>query len=234
MLVALVALAASTATGTADAQPSASASAAQSSPSAGAAPSVAQMHSFLVEVARDVNGFWASAFQAGHVPYRPPKLVIVDAQQSVQSRCDSKAEPGTLENSFWCSRDQTVYLFVKFLTTIYRQDGDFAVAYVIAHEWGHHVQAELGIWRIVAQRHVPTIQTETQADCFAGVWSRSAFDRGLVDEADLQQIIAATDFVGDAQGVPSREAGAHGQSGLRSAWFMNGFRRGNVGDCKTF
>jgi predicted metalloprotease len=206
----------------------------QQTPSQAAAPTVAQMHSYLSAIARDVDSFWSAAFKEGHMPYTSPKVVLVDAQQSVRTPCSDQLMSGTLENSFWCSRDQRVYLFVKFLTTMYRQQGDFAVAYVVAHEWGHHVQGQLGIWKTVAQRHLLTIQTETQADCFAGVWARSAFDRGVVDQSELQQIIAATDFVGDAQGVPTREQGAHGQSGLRSAWFLNGFRRGDVGDCKTF
>lgn len=211
---------------------------------AGAAPPVTsgqqpvpvrKFDNFLLAVARDVNGFWASAFQDAGRSYRLPKLFIVDANQQVREPCDSGAVPGTLQNAFWCSADDNVYLFSDFLRRgIFPRAGGFGVAYVIAHEWGHHIQGQLGLWPLIRKRHIKTIKVETQADCFAGIWAKSAFDRGIVNEVDVEEVIAATELVGDARGTPASAPGAHGQSGLRYAWWKNGFVGGSTKDCKTF
>jgi predicted metalloprotease len=196
---------------------------------------VPKFDAYLQNVATDVNTMWAAAFQEAGVSYRSPKLVIVDRSQRVTEPCDPRPVPGTLQNAFWCSRDDNVYLFSDFLRrAVLTHAGAFGVAYVVAHEWGHHVQLELGYWKVFAREHLATIRSETQADCLAGIWAQSAYDRGIVTQADVQQIIAATDLVGDARGTPSRAAGAHGLAGLRAAWFLNGFNGTSVDDCKTF
>jgi predicted metalloprotease len=198
-------------------------------------PSVQQFDKFLLEVARDVNSFWGAAFDNAGLPYRTPKLFIVDRNQQVNEPCDARPVRGTLPNAFWCSVDDNVYLFSNFLRRgIYPRAGAFGVAYVVAHEWGHHIQKQLHLWRVIRRRHIRTIKIETQADCFAGIWSKSAYDRGIVNDVDIEEIIAATDLGGDARGTPSNAQGAHGQSGLRYAWWKNGFVGGSTDDCRTF
>jgi predicted metalloprotease len=198
-------------------------------------PALRTFDKFLLTVARDVNGFWASAFEDAGLFYRSPKLYIVDPSQQVEEPCDPAPVRGTLQNAFWCGADDNVYLFSNFLRRgIYPKAGGFGVAYVIAHEWGHHIQNALHLWPKIRKRHIRTIKIETQADCFAGIWAKSAYDRGIVNDVDVEEIIAATELVGDARGTPAKAPGAHGQSGLRYAWWKNGFVGGSTDDCRTF
>jgi predicted metalloprotease len=138
-----------------------------------------------------------------------------------------------------------VYLDLSFFRELSRRfgaPGDFAAAYVIAHEIGHHIQGELGIEEQVrrtqqedpSRANVYSVQLELQADCFAGVWARSTYDRGLLDAGDIEEGLAAAAAVGDDRlGARSREQWTHGSSELRTQWFRTGFDSGQPGDCDT-
>lgn len=197
-----------------------------------AQPGATDVSAFLESVAGDVNGFWASAFQFSGLRYTPPKVIVIPSGGTATSACSSTPVPGNLQNAFFCGADRPLDILLpsEFLSAIYDKLGPVAAAYVIAHEWGHDIQYQLGIFRL----HLFTIQIETQADCFAGLWAHSAYSRGLISLDSIRQVIAATDFVGDAPGYGRNTAGAHGRSGIRSAWFLNGFTTGKFSDCKTY
>jgi predicted metalloprotease len=146
---------------------------------------------------------------------------------------------------FYCPADHKVYLDLSFFRELSRRfgaPGDFAAAYVIAHEIGHHVQSQLGIEEQVREKqqddpgraNVYSVQLELQADCFAGVWARSTYDRGLLDPGDIEEGLQAAAAVGDDRlGARSREQWTHGSSELRVKWFRTGYDSGNPGDCDT-
>ena len=132
--------------------------------------------------------------------------------------------------------------FFQELSKRFGAPGDFAAAYVIAHEIGHHVQTVLGIEAEVRRKqqedrenaNVYLVRLELQADCFAGVWARSTYDRGLLESGDLEEGIGAAAAVGDDRlGARSREQWTHGSSELREKWFKTGFDSGDPGDCDT-
>jgi predicted metalloprotease len=105
---------------------------------------------------------------------------------------------------------------------------DFALAYVVAHEWGHHLQNVLGILR---KSKLKSIQIELQADCLAGVWSYSTWARGLLEPGDILKAIRLARLVGDAPGIPNNDPNAHGSPSQRVAWFKRGYRSGKSAKC---
>jgi predicted metalloprotease len=153
---------------------------------------------------------------------------------------------------FYCPGDRDVYLdlgFFQELSQRFGAPGDFARAYVIAHEVGHHVQNQLGLMDEVQRRvagapervrNQMSVRQELQADCLAGVWGHSAAKRGLIDQRDVEQGIAAAMAVGDdrlqrrAQGYVVPEAFTHGSSEQRARWFRIGLESGDIRQCDTF
>jgi predicted metalloprotease len=190
----------------------------------------------------DAQRVWASALR----DYPTAKLVLF--WDGTRSGCgDASAAMGP----FYCPADQKVYIDLGFYRELARRfgaPGEFAQAYVIAHEVGHHVQKVLGIEEQVrgAQRRDPgarnelSVRMELQADCLAGAWARSADQRGLLDRGDLEAGLRAAAAVGDdriqqaTRGEVRPESFTHGSAAQRSSWFRRGFERGSVEACDTF
>jgi predicted metalloprotease len=204
----------------------------------------AGVEGFMRGVARDVDSFWQAAFRSAKRPYPRAKLFIVKPGQSVQPSCLDQPYTGTTANAFWCAAALTpgptakpgVYLNTGWLgKTVYNRYGDFALAYVIAHEYGHHVQWLLGLFTRKARGELLQLHLEMMADCLAGIWARSAFSRGLLSDGDVEEVIRLADLFGDTPGVQRNDPAAHGRAGIRTAWFMNGYQGdGSVADCRTY
>jgi predicted metalloprotease len=202
---------------------------------------------FLRFVVGDINDFWAGRFsQAGGGTYRP--AIVNVFQSAVQTGCGSAT---SAVGPFYCPRDEQIYLdlgFFRDLAQRFRAPGDFAQAYVVAHEVGHHVQNITGINRQVAQATAGdperandlSVRTELQADCLAGVWGHSTYERGLLESGDLQEGLDAAAAVGDDRiqaettGEIRPETWTHGSSQQRSDWFLRGFESGDPASCDTF
>jgi hypothetical protein len=195
---------------------------------------------FAKFVSQDAQDLWTQIFRASGEQYaRAPVVTFTSSTVSGCGPASSSTGP------FYCPADHKVYLDLSFfreLSQRFRAPGDLAVAYVIAHEIGHHVQSELGIEEQVRQKqqndpgkaNVYAVQLELQADCFAGVWARSTYDRGLLDPGDIEEGLQAAAAVGDDRlGARSREQWTHGSSELRIKWFRTGFDSGKASDCDT-
>jgi hypothetical protein len=180
--------------------------------------------------------------------YQDPTLVLF--RGSVQSACGIA---GAAVGPFYCPDDHKLYLDLDFFGELRRRfgaPGDFAQAYVIAHEVGHHVQTLLGISERVAaarRRSDPatanalSVRQELQADCFAGVWAHHAHrTRQVLEEGDLEEALGAAAAIGDdrlqrqSQGHVAPESFTHGTSAQRVRWFQHGFTSGAVAQCDTF
>jgi len=178
--------------------------------------------------------------------YRNAKLVLF--RDAVQSAC---GVAGAATGPFYCPQDEKVYIDLSFYEELSRRfgaPGDFAQAYVLAHEIGHHVQKLLGIEPRVhqmmeaapQQANALSMRMELQADCFAGVWGHATQQRNLLEAGDVEEGLAAAAAVGDdhiarmAGRATSPESFTHGTSAQRSEWFQRGFRSGSLADCNTF
>jgi hypothetical protein len=151
---------------------------------------------------------------------------------------------------FYCPNDEKLYVDLAFYDDLRRRfhaPGDFAQAYVIAHEVGHHVQKLTGAFRKLEQAGASaqgasgtSVRMELQADCYAGVWGHSAAQRGLLDPGDVDEALAAATAIGDdrlqkqSQGYVVPESFTHGSSAQRVRWFKRGMESGRPGDCDTF
>lgn len=205
----------------------------------------ANVEAFMRSVAKDIDSFWRAAFTSAKRAYPSPKLNILRPKQSIVVGClGGEKFTGTTANAFWCASNfpgrpnanPAVYLNTGWLgNTVYKRYGDFAVAYTIAHEWGHHVEWLVNLFQLKQQGKILQLHLETMADCLAGIWARSAYSRGLLTEGDIEEVIALADLFGDTPGTTRNDPGAHGRAGIRTAWFMNGYEGdGTVADCKTF
>ena len=190
----------------------------------------------------DTQHVWEKALQG----YRPAKLVLFwDATQSGCGGAEAAMGP------FYCPADERVYIdlgFYRELADRFGAPGQFAQAYVIAHEMGHHLQNLLGIegkmrqaqQRNPSQRNALSVALELQADCFAGAWGRTAKDRQLLDAGDLESGLNAASAVGDdriqkaATGRVSPDSFTHGSAAQRAKWFRRGFDSGSLDACDTF
>jgi predicted metalloprotease len=216
-------------------------------PSASAPGAGDEIKEFIARVLGDTEDTWSAIFKKMGREYRPPKLVLF--RGAVDSACglaSSAAGP------FYCSPDDRVYLdrsFFEELSKRFGAPGEFARAYVIAHEVGHHVQNQLGITGKVAQQrgrasearsNALSVLVELQADCFAGIWGHYAKQRGLLDPGDVQAGLAAAAAIGDDRiqqqsgGRVSPESFTHGSSAQRVRWFRSGLDSGDVNQCNTF
>jgi len=207
-----------------------------------------QLRSFVARVLASTEDVWTSIFQANGRHYDEPKLVLFSG--AVQSACGTAT---TAVGPFYCPGDNQVYLDLSFFRDMQRRlgaPGDFAEAYVIAHEVGHHVQTELGIMQRVdalrarldpEQRNALSVRVELQADCFAGVWANHAERmRNILEQGDIEEGMNAAAAVGDdrlqrrAQGYVVPESFTHGSSAQRVRWFRRGLESGDIRQCDTF
>ncbi|MEX2179242.1 MAG: neutral zinc metallopeptidase [Gemmatimonadaceae bacterium] len=204
---------------------------------------VVQFVSFLLD---DIQLTWEGAFRRAGGSYRPATLVLFrDGTRSACGVGQSAMGP------FYCPLDEKVYLDLGFFDELDRRfgaPGDFAQAYVVAHELGHHVQHLLGLTARVReyQRGDPAIanqlsvRMELQADCYAGVWAHAAAERGHLETGDIQEGLGAASAVGDdriqrrAGGSVDVDSFTHGSARERTEWFMRGYESGNSTACDTF
>ncbi|MCL6436280.1 MAG: zinc metallopeptidase [Leptolyngbyaceae cyanobacterium HOT.MB2.61] len=206
------------------------------------------MKEFVAVVLADTEDTWNEIFQQMGGTYQEPKLVLFSG--AVESACGyAKSAMGP----FYCPRDRKVYLDMSFFRDLqnrHNAPGDFAQAYVIAHEVGHHVQNLLGISGKVQslQRQVTPVEAnqlsvrlELQADCFAGVWAHHAErSRQILEQGDIEEAMNAASQIGDdrlqaqAQGYIVPDAFTHGSSAQRVRWFKRGIQSGSLNQCNTF
>ena len=207
---------------------------------------------FVNAVTVDVQSFWAKRFAAAGKSY--PTTVTVLFTDQTQSGCGIAS---SATGPFYCPSDTKVYLDTAFFDELknrFGAPGEFAQAYVIAHEFGHHVQDALGIMDSVAQQQQSnpssandlSIRLELQADCLAGVWAHSVYttpdqsDIESITDKDVQDALEAARAVGDdriqeqATGTIDKESWTHGSATQRSTWFNNGFKGGTTENCDTF
>jgi uncharacterized protein len=204
---------------------------------------------FVSVVLADTEEIWARVFQdqLGRT-YRPATLVLF--KEATRSACGGASEA---TGPFYCPADRKVYLDTAFFTTMHKRlgaGGDFAAAYVVAHEIGHHIQNELGILGQAneirqqvsqAESNAISVRIELQADCLSGIWAREASDTlGVVERGDLEEAVNAARQIGDdtlqrnAGQRPMPHTFTHGTSEQRSRWFMIGLQSGQLADCDTF
>ena len=209
-------------------------------------PEEEQLVSFVSFVLDDTQATWAKLFPALGRQYEDARLVLF--RDAVDSACGF-AQSAT--GPFYCPSDQTVYIDLGFYRQLRRQfgaPGDFAQAYVLAHEIGHHVQRLLGIeeeMRRLQQRNPAdanrlSVMMELQADCFAGVWGHSTEQRGILEDGDADEALAAASAIGDdriqnmSTGRISPDSFTHGSSAQRVHWFRQGLDSGRPEACDTF
>jgi uncharacterized protein len=199
---------------------------------------------FVVFVLNDTQKTWTDLLpQQSNRQYHHAKLVLF--RDYTQSGCGN-AESAT--GPFYCPSDQKVYIDLGFYDELKRRfgaPGQFAQAYVLAHEIGHHVQNILGIERQAEQgsrqgANSSSVKLELQADCYAGVWAHSTQQRGLLEQGDIESALGAAAAVGDdrlqkmSTGHVSPDSFTHGTSQERQKWFTAGFNSGNISACNTF
>jgi predicted metalloprotease len=201
---------------------------------------------FVTFVLNDVQDTWRKQLSDRRVPYEDAKLVLFrDATQSGCGTAQSAMGP------FYCPLDEKVYIDLAFYDELRRRfgaPGDFAQAYVIAHEVGHHVQHLLGIDAQArrAQQSNPevantiSVRVELQADCLAGVWGHSTSQRRLLEQGDVEEGLGAAAAVGDDRiqrsttGRVNTDTFTHGSAAQRTAWFKRGLSAGSIDACDTF
>ena len=201
---------------------------------------------FVSFVIGDLQRFWATEFQEAGRAYDRTQLVLF--RQGVDTGCG----PGSAQTGpFYCPVDRKVYIdlgFFRDLSDRFNAPGDFAQAYVLAHEVGHHIQTLTGVNQQVDaasrenpdQRNALSVRMELQADCLAGVWAHSTYERGLLEQGDLEEGLNAAASVGDDRiqaettGRISPENFTHGTAEQRAGWFKRGFDDGDASVCDTF
>ena len=202
---------------------------------------------FVSTILAETEDTWAAIFQQSGQRYQPPKLVLYTGQ--VQSACGLNS---SASGPFYCPGDYQIYIDLCFLSDLKQMgaSGDFAFAYVIAHEVGHHIQNITGIASDVrnqqaraskVQANALSVKMELQADCFAGIWINHTEQRHAILEAgDINEGIRAAEAVGDdtimrrAGRAPRRENFTHGSSQERIQWFQQGMKTGSISACQTF
>jgi predicted metalloprotease len=209
----------------------------------GGADPEAEMVQFVSFVLDDVQNTWAEQFARNGKRYQPARMVIF--RGSTQSGCGlGQAAMGP----FYCPRDQKVYIDLSFYRELKQRfgaPGDFAQAYVIAHEVGHHVQHLLGNDRKASAggrsgAESGSVKLELQADCFAGLWGHDTDQRSILEAGDVEEALTAAAAIGDdrlqkaSNGTVTPETWTHGSSAERVRWFKRGFESGNVDTCDTF
>jgi predicted metalloprotease len=216
----------------------------------GRAPAAQQeddMTRFVRRVLASTEDVWGDIFKQSNRAYRRPTLVLFNGRTGTACGAGSAAV-----GPFYCPGDERVYIDLSFYDELrqrFRAPGDFAQAYVIAHEVGHHVQKLLGTSDKVtalqqraseAQSNQLSVRLELQADCYAGVWGHYAQQRGQLDPGDVDEALRAASAIGDdklqmqAQGYVVPDSFTHGTSAQRTRWFRQGFDSGDLRRCDTF
>ena len=203
---------------------------------------------FVSTVLASTEDVWNEIFRQANVQYRPPRLVMFT--NATPTACGTGQ---TAAGPFYCPLDQTVYIdlgFYRLLQERFKAPGDFAQAYVVAHEVGHHVQNLVGTMKQVQsfqqraserQGNVLSVRLELQADCYAGVWAHhSQKAKGWLDQGDIEEGLNAASQIGDdkmmrrSQGYIVPDAFTHGSSEQRIRWFRKGLESGDLGQGDTF
>lgn len=203
---------------------------------------------FVAKVLGETEDTWSPLFkQYGNVPYTPPKLVLFSGATATACGTGQAAM-----GPFYCPADSKVYLDMSFFNEMKRRfqaPGDFAQAYVIAHEVGHHVQHLMGISdrvdalrrRSPAQANALSVRMELQADCLAGIWANHAdASHRILETGDVEEALNAATAIGDdrlqkqSQGYVVPDAFTHGTSAQRVSWFKRGLQSGDIKQCDTF
>lgn len=208
----------------------------------------AELSEFASVVLKDTEDVWHTLFNNSDRTYREPTLVLFNG--SVQSACGYSS---SATGPFYCPGDEKVYIDLSFLADLQQRlgaEGDFAMAYIIAHEVGHHVQKQLGIINKLdqlrgkvseAEYNRNLVKLELQADFLAGIWAHHAQrTKNILEEGDVDEAVNAVAAVGDdriqmqSQGYIVPDAFTHGTSEQRKSWFMKGFRTGDLTQGDTF
>nr|WP_325262324.1 neutral zinc metallopeptidase [uncultured Rhizobium sp.] len=210
-------------------------------------PAEDEMTGFVRTVLADTEDTWNEIFQSNGARYEEPTLVLFGGQ--VRSACGFAS---SASGPFYCPGDRKVYLDTEFFKELSQRlgaGGDFAEAYVVAHEVGHHVQNLLGVLPKFNQARQNMSETEAnrmsvrvelQADCFAGVWGKRTQQKGFLESGDLEEALNAAQQIGDdtlqkrSQGYVVPESFNHGTSQQRMRWFKQGFDTGDMKACDTF
>jgi uncharacterized protein len=203
------------------------------------------MEGFLTAVTQDVDTYWTTVFEQSGMPEPRVSYQWIPAGQTAASACGD--ESGAMGDSAaaYCPGDDTIYISEKFATDIYngaldealpgssqgygRTIGDFSVAYIVAHEYAHQVQAELGLFDQAGQ--IPTMAFELQADCYAGTWAKSAYRENRLEDGDVQEALDAALAVGD---FDAGNPGHHGTPEQRAAAWNSGFESGDPSSCSRY
>ncbi|KQT88038.1 neutral zinc metallopeptidase [Aurantimonas sp. Leaf443] len=202
---------------------------------------------FVATVLADTEDVWSKRFQAAGATYSDPTLVLFENR--VQSACGIA---GAASGPFYCPGDRKLYIDLSFFRQLREQlnsPGDFAQAYVVAHEVGHHVQNLTGVLpRFAEQRqrmseseaNAMSVRVELQADCYAGIWAHDTQAAGYIEDGDIDEAMNAAEQIGDdtlqerSQGSVVPDSFTHGSSQQRQAWFRRGFEGGDIQACDTF
>jgi predicted metalloprotease len=220
----------------------------QSAPPAHKPPPTDETARFVSKVLASTEDTWNEVFRASGRRYEEPRLVLFSGMTPTACGTGQSAM-----GPFYCPGDQKVYIDLTFFRELkdrFRAPGEFAQAYVVAHEVGHHVQNLLGISDQVqaarqragkAEGNALSVKLELQADCFAGVWGkRTDAMKNILEPGDLEAALAAATAIGDdrlqqqAQGRIVPESFTHGSSEQRVRWFKRGFETGDINQCNTF
>lgn len=206
-----------------------------------------EMTQFVKTVLAETEDVWGGIFQANGATYPDPTLVLFNGQ--VRSACGFAS---SASGPFYCPGDKKLYIDLDFyneLANRFGAAGDFAQAYVLAHEVGHHVQNLIGVLpkfnamrqgMSQTEQNAMSTRVELQADCFAGIWGHFTAQKGLLEEGDLEEALNAANQIGDdtlqrrTQGYVVPESFNHGTSAQRAEWFARGFKSGKLEDCDTF
>ncbi len=213
-----------------------------------ATPASDKQFAFVRTVLADTEDTWSELFRAQGGTYQPPKLTVFTGREPTACGTGQSAS-----GPFYCPADQKIYIdlsFFKLMEQRFNVAGEFAQAYVIAHEVGHHVQHQLGIAGKVhearrrqteAQANAASVRMELQADCFAGVWAFHANrSRSILENGDIDAALKAAAAIGDdalqrqGQGHVVPDSFTHGTSEQRARWFTRGIEKGDVATCDTF
>jgi predicted metalloprotease len=203
------------------------------------------MEQFLTTVTTDVDAYWTKTFKAAGLPEPRVSYAWIPAGQTAASACDDGSGMGD-NAAAYCPADDTIYISEKFATEIYNGDldqvlpgssqgfgrtlGDFSVAYIVAHEYGHQIQDELGLFDRYGGQ-VPTMAFELQADCYAGAWAHSADQANKLEDGDVQEALDAALAVGD---FDAENPGHHGTPEQREEAWNTGFESGDPSSCSSY
>jgi predicted metalloprotease len=201
------------------------------------------MDQFLTAVTKDVDDYWTGVFTANDLGVPRVSYDWIPAGQTAASACDDGSGAMGDSAAAYCPGDDTIYISQKFATDIYtgaldhalpgssqgygRAMGDFAVAYIVAHEYGHEVQNELGL----DQKGLPVMNLELQADCYAGNWAKSAYDQNQLEDGDVEEAIDAALAVGD---FDASNPAHHGTPEQRAEAWQTGFEAGDPSACSAY